>query len=141
MSEDKTEISGNQEPTEELEVSKVSDTKPMLKEILAEMREGFVQLNAKVDEVKEGFVQLNAKVDEVKEGFTQLNAKVDEGFARINSRIDAVETELAEFRLETGKNYRDIDRKFTVLNNQILKAHSDILDHENRLDNVERKAS
>jgi hypothetical protein len=116
MNEDKTKILGNEEPTEELEVPKKLNTTPVLLDILAGMREGFAQ---------------------VREGFAQIR----EDFAKMNSRMDGLEAELAGFREETAKNFRGVDRKFDVLNNQMLKIQADVLDHHDRLNDLERKAS
>jgi hypothetical protein len=55
MSEDKTEISGNNEPTEELEAQKAPTTTIMLEVILARMNEGFAEINQRFDAVEKRF--------------------------------------------------------------------------------------
>ena len=48
MSEDKTEIVGNTEPTEELENQKVPTTQIMLEAILARMNQGFAEIHTEL---------------------------------------------------------------------------------------------
>jgi hypothetical protein len=42
-------------------------------------------------------------------------AQVKEGFAEVNSKLGALSAELAAFRLETDKNFRTVNNKFSVL--------------------------
>jgi hypothetical protein len=58
MSEDKTEISGNNEPTEELEAQKAPTTTIMLEVILARMNEGFAEINQRFDAVESDSMEL-----------------------------------------------------------------------------------
>src|SRR5436190_4517804 len=74
MSEDKTEIPGNEEPTEVLEAQKAPTTQPMLKEILERMNEGFAAINSEV---------------------AAINSKVDEGFSRMEARFDSLERRMS----------------------------------------------
>lgn len=98
MSEDETKISGNDEPTEELEAQKASTTNPMLEAILARM---------------------------------------NEGFAELNRRFDGVESELREQR----KSIHSLERRFDVYTQDLLKMCGDGLNHENRIEDIERQAS
>jgi hypothetical protein len=77
MSEDKTEISGNEEPTEDLLTQKAATTNPRLEAILARMNEGFAELNTK---------------------FNTLETKVNEGFAELNAKVAALTVEVRELR-------------------------------------------
>jgi hypothetical protein len=98
MSEDKTEVLGNEEPTEELEAQKAPTTNSMLEAILARM---------------------------------------NEGFAEINQRFDGIENELREQQ----KAIRSLERRFDVYTQDLLKMRGDVLNHESRIEDLERKAS
>lgn len=65
MSEDKTEIAGNTDTTEVLEVQKAPTTQPMLKEILEGMREGFA-------EMREGLAKVNSRLDTVEKDIKEI---------------------------------------------------------------------
>jgi archaellum component FlaC len=91
MSEDKTEISGNEEPTEGLETSKAPTTNMMIETLLLEVRAGF---------------------------------------AKVNSRLDAIDN-----RLNVS------EKRFNAVSIESMDMKARIIDHENRIDELERKAS
>ena len=84
MSEDKTKILGDEEPTEELETEKAPTTNMMVETLFLEVREGF---------------------------------------ARVEKAIHSLE------------------RRFDVYTQDLIKMRGDVLNHENRLEDLERKAS
>jgi archaellum component FlaC len=105
MSEDKTPVLGNEEPTEELEAQKAPTTNPMLEAILARMNEGFAEINQRFDGV--------------------------------DKRLDGIENELREQQ----KAIRSLERRFDVYTQDLLKLRGDVLNHESRIEDLERKAS
>jgi hypothetical protein len=102
MSEDKTKVLGNEEPTEELASPQKFDTTPVLPDILAEMRQGF-------EKVETG---LNALSVEGAQNFIALQHEL----RRINKRLDVMSADMQQLRT---------DQKIT----------------DDRLDEIERKAS
>jgi archaellum component FlaC len=112
MSEDKTEVLGNEEPTEELEAQKAPTTNPMLEAILARMNEGFAEINQRFD-------------------------GIDKRFDGVDKRFDGVENELREQR----KAIHSLERRFDVYTQDLLKMRGDVLNHESRIEDLERKAS
>jgi hypothetical protein len=89
MSKDLTEILGNEEPTVELEIPKVPDTKPMLEMILARMNEGFT-------EMREGFAVVNSRLDTVEKDIKEIkrNQRV------FNNQLLAIEGRLTDLEDE-----------------------------------------
>jgi hypothetical protein len=98
MSEDKTEIPGNLDPTDELEAPKAATTNPMLEAILA-------------------------KVNSIGENLSSFRSEV-------NVRFDTLE-----------KRMYTIERKFDVFSIELTSVKAGVLDTQNRLDELERKAS
>lgn len=75
--------------------------------------------------------------------------------AAILERVNAIGDELAAFRQETKtrldalesemrdvkKNLRSLERRFDIFNQDLNRIRGDMLDHENRIEDLERKAS
>jgi archaellum component FlaC len=105
MSEDQTNISGNDEPTEELEAQKAATTNPMLEVILA-------------------------KVNAIGEELSSFRSEVNTRFDALEKRMDTIE-----------KRMYTIERKFDVFSIELISVKAGVLDAQNRLDELERKAS
>jgi archaellum component FlaC len=112
MSEDQTNISGNDEPTEELEAQKAATTNPMLEVILA-------------------------KINAIGEELGSFRGELSSFRSEVNTRFDALEK-----RMDTiEKRMYTIERKFDVFSIELISVKAGVLDAQNRLDELERKAS
>jgi peptidoglycan hydrolase CwlO-like protein len=126
MSEDKKKILGDEEPTEELEAQKARTTNPMLEAILAKVND----LSGKVDDLSGKVNDIDGKVNDIDGKVNDLAETVGQGFAKMETRFNAVER-----RLHT------LERKFDVFTIENVNVKASVLDHENRLEDLERKAS
>jgi chromosome segregation ATPase len=126
MSEDKTKILGDEEPTEDLAAQKAATTNPMLEAILARMNEGFAQIDTKFAEFDTKFAEFDTKFAELNTKVAELNTKV----AELNTKVDMLTSDVREI-----KGYQ------RVFNDQLLRVQSHLFEHEERLNNLERKAS
>ncbi|MBI3652982.1 MAG: hypothetical protein HY231_18305 [Acidobacteria bacterium] len=90
MSEDQTQIIGNDEPPSDLEAQKAATTNPMLEAILA---------------------RVNRLAEKIDEGFATVNQRLD----RIETRLDALEHDTRE----TRRNQRVIQRQQLDLEDRI----------------------
>jgi chromosome segregation ATPase len=99
MSDDKTEISGNIETTEELEAQKAKTTNPMLEAILAKVNDLTANVNDLAVNMSEGFARVDARLD-----------KVENRLDKIESRLDRIE-----------KDNRESKRNQRVFQDQLLE--------------------
>jgi flagellar motility protein MotE (MotC chaperone) len=70
----------------------------------------------------------------------RVNAIADELAAfrqETNTRLDALESEMRDVK----KNLRSLERRFDIFNQDLNRIRGDMLDHENRIEDLERKAS
>jgi len=70
----------------------------------------------------------------------RVNAIADELAAfrqETNTRLEALESEMREVK----KNLRSLERRFDIFTQDLNRIRGDILDHENRIEDLERKAS
>lgn len=80
-------------------------------------------LEAILARMNQSFAELDTK-------FVELDKKFNEGFAELNRKVDALTLEVREI-----KGYQ------RVFNDQLLRVQSLLMNHEERLLNLERKAS
>jgi septal ring factor EnvC (AmiA/AmiB activator) len=112
MSEDKTKISDNEEPTEGL--PKTPTTNMMLETLLLKVNEGFAKIDLRFEQIDSRFDKVDSRLD-----------KVDSRLDKIEARLDTVE-----------KDIKEIKRNQRVFNNQLLAIEGRLTDLED-----ERKAS
>jgi chromosome segregation ATPase len=67
----------------------------------------------------------------------EILARINDGFAGMDQRLAAIEGEMREQR----KAIHSLERRFDVYTQDLLKIRGDVLNHENRLEDLERKAS
>ena len=107
MSEDKLEISGNEESTEVLETSKAPTTQPMLKEILEEMR-------AFRSEANQRFIALEERLTAVETVLEVFRAETIEDFRLLNDKLSVLTDQLLEVQAKQKASERrvsDLERK------------------------------
>jgi septation ring formation regulator EzrA len=97
MSEDKTEIPGNEEPTEGLEPSKAPTTNPMLEAILA-------------------------KVNAIGEDLSGFRSDVNARFSKVDSRLDTIEKDIKEIK----RNQRVFHNQLLVVEGKQLEIEEEL---------------
>jgi septation ring formation regulator EzrA len=97
MSEDKTEISGNEESTEGLETQKAPTTNPMLEAILA-------------------------KVNAIGEDLSGFRNDVNARFSKVDSRLDTIEKDIKEIK----RNQRVFHNQLLVVEGKQLEIEEEL---------------
>ncbi len=70
----------------------------------------------------------------------RVNAIGDEVTA-VRTELTAFRAEFQQFKEDTGRNFDRVYNSLEIINNDFLKIRTDILGHEKRLRDLERKAS
>jgi chromosome segregation ATPase len=123
MSEDKAEITGNNDLTEELEVQKAPTTQVMLEAVLGRMNEGFAEIRADIAQLKDRVGGIESTV------------------GGIESTLHELRAEMAAFREDTAKNFNKVNNKFSLINDRILDVEASQKMTAKQVEELERKAS
>jgi chromosome segregation ATPase len=80
-------------------------------------------------------------IETVLERINSLGEKFDSRMSALDNRMSALEGEVGEIRNELRTGLRMVERKIDLLNKNILQVAADQKDLEERVENLESKAS
>ena len=80
-------------------------------------------------------------IETVLEGINSLGEKLDSRMNSLEGRISSLESEVGEIRKDLRTGLKMVERKIDVLNNSMLQMVADRKDLEERVENLETKAS
>lgn len=105
-------------------------TKPTIETVLE-------RINTLAQQLQTFQESVNTQLPEMREIVVRLEEKQD----KMQADLDNVKTELGAAREDFRLAVKKIERKVTILNENVLTVHADNRDLENRIESLESKAS